>query len=61
MAKMNGTLLLTEAQIKRLAKGKPVRITRDKQHILLGVKATVDARFALRLKIKKLREQLRSI
>lgn len=61
MAKMNGSILLTERQIKLLSKGKFVYLVREKQKVIIGVKASVDAKFAIRAKIKKLREQLHKL
>lgn len=53
MAKMNGHVYLTKAQIERMRRGRYVRIVREGKAIILGLKPS-----ARKKKIAKLEAQL---
>lgn len=61
MASLNGTLLLTKGQIKRLAKGKAIYITRGGKDLFIGAKTRFSKERRLIEKIADLKQKLVSV
>lgn len=61
MAKIDGRVLLTEKQMSRLSKGKPVHIKREGKEMVIGVKSRVEAKMKVKKQIKMLKVKLRGM
>ena len=61
MAKLNGSILLSEKQIGELAQGKIVRIKREKKYINIGLKSKHNARVKILSEIHRLKEELKCL
>ena len=61
MAKMNGHILLTSLQIKKLSKGEELRIAREGKIVLIGLKKRHEEKVKLLTQIKELRDKVRKL
>jgi len=59
MAKMNGSILLTERQMKQLRQGKVLSIKREGRVISIGLKEKHKEKIAILRQIQELQKKLR--
>lgn len=56
--KFNNTLLLTEAQVKKITKGYHIKVLREKKWLTIGMKPKNTKENRIKIRIAKLKEEL---